>query len=418
MQQLRDVLLLQKRELDNLYQKKYIPRDTELPELNKDVIKIIIGPRRAGKSFFSIFSLKKLPTFGYVNFDDENLTKIKDYNEIIDLLKDIYQDPQTLFLDEIQNIPQWELLVNRLQRQGFNLIITGSNSKLLSRELSTHLTGRYIQTIIFPFSFKEYLKFFDQELTKNEIKIKLDHYCHKGGFPEPLVKELNYSDYLRTLFDSVIYKDIVHRYKIRSVPSLDKLAGYLITNTGNPVSYQNLTRMTGLKSVHTIEKYLRYLEEAFLLFQVNAFSFKVKEQIKSKKKIYIIDNGFIQAKSFQFSQNTGWLYENLVALELKKREYRGDLEFYYYKTRQNYEIDFLIKQGSAIKQLIQVCFQMNEKSITRGIRALLQASQETKCNNLLIITRDMDKTEEVEWFNIKGKIKFIPLYKWLLNPNI
>ena len=315
----RDILLLQKRELNEKLKEKYIERNIDFKKFNNGMIKVITGPRRAGKSFFSIHTLNRLGNFGYVNFDDERLVGLKDYDEIISAMNSIYNEPKYLLLDEIQNLEKWELFANRLQRQGYNLIITGSNSKLLSTELAAHLTGRHLAITIFPFSFKEFLKTGEKELTENEIKEKLHFYLTYGGYPEPLVKGvIDYRDYLSTLFDSIIYKDIVKRFRIRFIQAIEDLATYLISNITKAYSYNTLSKITKCKSVHTVEKYLNYLEESFIFFRLNRFSFKIKEQISAPRKIYCVDNGLIYAKAFRFSRDIGKLYENIVCIELKK----------------------------------------------------------------------------------------------------
>lgn len=412
---IRDILLIQKRELDNKSGEAFIERIVDYKKFNNDLIKIITGPRRAGKSFLGLHILNKIGNFGYVNFDDENLIELKDYNEIITTLNSIYKNPEYLLFDEIQNLPKWELFVNRLKRQGFNLIITGSNSKLLSRELSTHLTGRYLSINVFPFSFKEYLMLDTKELTDNEIQGKLFTYLTFGGYPEPAIKKIDYKEYLNTLFNSIVYKDIVKRFNIRFVPGMDNLAVYLISNVAKEFSYNTLTKITKCRSVHTIEKYLSYLEESFIFFKINRFSFKLKEQIGSTRKIYCIDNGFIHAKAFKFSPDIGRLYENAVAIKLRRDEMDDKYKIYYWKNLQQEEVDFVIKQGLEIIQLIQVCYDVTSiNTKEREKRALLKASKELKCDNLLIITENYENEEDFEWFNIKRRIKFIPLWKWLL----
>jgi hypothetical protein len=408
---------MQKRELENFAQKQYAPRLSKLKELDKDIIKVIIGPRRAGKSFFAIHELGKTGNFGYVNFDDESLVSLENYNDFIEIINSLYNNPKLLFLDEIQNLPKWELFVNRLQRQGYNLILTGSNSNLLSSELSTHLTGRYISTIIFPFSFKEYFDYSKnaEETTSSEKKAKLHEYLVHGGYPEPLVKGLDYNEYLRTLHDAILFKDVVKRHNIRSSKPLADLSRYLVSNSTSFISYNTLTRLTGIKSVSSIGRYIDLLEEAFLFFKLNAFSFKYKEQVKSNKKIYTIDNGFITSRAFQVMGNIGPLYENLVAVELKRKELIGELDFYYYKNTLGYEIDFVVKQGLEITELIQVCYNVkDEKTRNREIRALLHGSKDLHCHNLIVITGDYENSETIEWYGIKEEIKFVPLWKWLL----
>lgn len=412
---IRDILLIQKRELESRLKEKYVERAGDSKKLGSGLINVIIGPRRAGKSFFAIHMLGKTGNFGYANFDDEKLVETKDYNEIVDAINSLYNHPNYLLLDEIQNLDRWELFANRLQRQGYNLVITGSNSNLLGKELATHLTGRYSLINIFPFSFNEYLDAEDKELTESEIKEKLFSYLTYGGYPEPLLKKAEYKEYLSTLFGSIIYKDIVKRFRIRYVQAIEDLAVYLISNTAQEFSYNTLSRITKCKSVHTVQKYLGYLEESFIFFKIDRFSFKVREQISSNKKIYCIDNGFIHAKAFKLSPDIGKLYENLVAVELKKSEMNGIANVYYWKSEQHEEVDFVVKQGIKIKQLIQVCHDVSDiKTKDREVRALLKASKELGCKDLLVLTEDYEREEEISWFGIKEKIRFMPLWRWLL----
>ena len=248
-------LILQKRELEKRFNEKYISRESKIKGLESDLIKIIMGPRRAGKSFFSIHYLRN-SNFGYINFDDEKLINLNNYDELISAINLVYNNPKILLFDEIQNLENWELFVNRLQRQGYNLIITGSNSKLLSKELATHLTGRHFQIYIFPFSFKEYIKLDNKELTTLEIKEKLTNFLIVGGYPEPYIKNLDYVEYLRTLFNSIIYKDIIKRYSIRATNEIDDLALFLLSNITKEYSYLSLTKNIKIKSSHTVKKYI------------------------------------------------------------------------------------------------------------------------------------------------------------------
>ena len=412
---IRDILSLQKREIELLLKERYIERANSKLDLSNSLIKVIIGPRRAGKSFFALHFLNKQKNFGYINFDDEKLTKIEDYDELISALNSVYGKPKFLFFDEIQNLPRWELFVNRLQRQGYILILTGSNSHLLSKELSTHLTGRHIQKIVFPFSFKEYISLDNKELITSEIKEKLNDYLIYGGYPEPLIQKINHKEYLSTLLNSILFKDIIKRYRIRFAQAIEDLAEQFFSNIANEYSYNSLSKVTKIKSSHTIGNYLNYLEESFVFFSVRRFSYKIKEQISSIKKIYCIDNGFIHAKAFNSSQNFGRLYENLVAITLKKKELGGKINFYYWKNQQQEEVDFVIKEGTKIKQLVQVCYNLNESETrTREVRALLKAGNELKCRDLIVISSNKEGEEEIKWFGIKSKIKFIPLWKWLL----
>ncbi|MEK6792338.1 MAG: ATP-binding protein [Nanoarchaeota archaeon] len=413
---IKDILIAQKQELGVRLKEPYIERKTNINKLNNSLIKVIIGPRRAGKSFFALHFLNKQEKFGYVNFDDEQLIEIKEYDSIIEAMNVVYNNPKYILFDEIQNLPKWELFVNRLQRKGMNLIITGSNSNLLSKELATHLTGRHLLISIFPFSFKEYIERDQEELTSHQIKEKLEIYLVNGGYPEPLIKNIDYREYLSTLFNSVVYKDIVKRYRIRSPQKIEELAYYILSNSASEYSYTNLSKVVKIQSVHTIQKYLGYLEEAFIFFSVKRFSHKVKEQITFNKKIYCIDNGLINAKAFKTSQNLGKLYENVVAQELKKKEIDNKLKLFYWKNQQQEEVDFAIQEGIKVKQLIQVCYDVGDaETKKREIRSLLKAGKELNCTNLLIITANYESEEQIEWFDIKSKVIFIPLWKWLLN---
>lgn len=415
MQQLRDALILQKRELEARLKEDYMEREGNL-KLSQPLIKVIIGPRRAGKSFFALHFLKKAGNFGYVNFDDERLAALTNYDEIITILNTLYDYPKVILFDEIQNLEKWELFVNRLQRQGFNLVLTGSNSHLLSKELTTHLTGRHRSVLILPFSFKEYLRLEKGEHTSTELREKLSQYLLEGGYPEPLVKNLDRREYVSSLFNAIVYKDIVKRYKIRNPSEIENLAFYLISNIAQEYSYRSLTKNCGIKSSHTIERYMGYLEEAFVFFTINKFAYKVREQLSSNKKAYCIDNSFIQAKAFKVSPDFGKLYENLVAIELKRKELQSQIRVYYWKSQLQEEVDFVIKESTKVKQLIQVCFNLqNSDTKNRETRALIKAVRELKCTNALVITENVEGEEEVEWFGDKAKIKFIPLWKWLLN---
>jgi uncharacterized protein len=411
MRPIKDILFNQKKELEIVKTQIYIRRDTEIKNLDNNLIKVIIGPRRVGKSFLVLHSLKN---FAYVNFDDEDLINLINQDEIIDNLKEIYGNFKYLFLDEIQNLDRWELFVNRLQREGFNLIISGSNSNLLSNELSTHLTGRYLQTIVFPFSFKEYLRYFKSE-TESEIKSKLNTYLETGGYPEIIVKNLEDSEYLKLLYDSIIFKDIVKRYNIRNSKKLEELSRFLLNNISNLFSYNKIKNTLSFDSVNTVKEQIKFLEETFLFFELKKFSFKIKEQDNSNKKIYLIDNGFFKKKSLSLTKDYGRLYENLVAIKLKYYELVGKINFFYYKDTNNYEIDFLIKRDTKIISLIQVCFDITDiETKKREMRALISASKDLKCNDLIIITSEYEGVEDFSWYSTKRKIRFIPLHNFLI----
>ncbi|MFC2173657.1 ATP-binding protein [Acidobacteriota bacterium] len=416
---IRDIILLQKREIEDRMSEDYVERELALKKPSRDLVTVILGPRRAGKSFFAMHLIGRTGRFGYVNFDDERLSELDNYDELTAALNVVYQNPKYLLLDEVQNLPKWELFVNRLQRQGFCLTITGSNAHLLSSELATHLTGRHIPVVLFPFSFPEYIRALGRDLTNPELAEELRRFAEIGGYPEPLLKDLSRREYLTTLLRSILYKDIVVRHRIRSPQGLEDLASYLMANIAHEYSLNGLAKVTHFRSVHTVEKYLRHLEEAFLFFSVRRFSFKVREQVRSNRKIYCTDNGMITASSFRFSSNLGNLYENLVAISLKKQELDGRLSFYFWKNEKQEEVDFVVKKGIRVTSLLQVCLNLDDpKTKQREIRALLKASSELRCKKLYIISDVTEGVEEVSWYGLSGRIRFVPLRKWLLETDL
>ncbi len=413
----RDALLIQKREIEQRLDERYVERDISPARLSRDLINVITGPRRAGKSFFAMHAVRDLGPFGYVNFDDERLADLEDYDALVAAVDSLYDQPKHLLLDEVQNLPKWELFVNRLQRQGYRLTITGSNAHLLSSELATHLTGRHLPIVLFPFSFTEYLRSMEQELTQTEKAEVLRQYAETGGYPEPLLKEINRREYLTTLLRSILYKDIVVRHRIRSPQGLEDLATYLMANVAQEYSRTRLAKGAGFRSVHTGEKYLRHLEEAFLFFFVPRFSFKVREQRRANRKAYCTDNGLVTATSFRLSADRGKLYENLAAITLRRLQMQGELEFYFWKGQQHEEVDFVVKQGPRVTQLLQVCADVEHaRTRDREVRALLKASEALECKELLVLTETTEREEEASWFGQRGRIRFVPLWKWLAEP--
>jgi hypothetical protein len=411
----KDVILIQKREMENRLQETYIERKLSVSwDLRDDLIKVISGPRRAGKSFFAVHLLRQTGSYGYVNFDDERLTAIEDYDEIVSAVNTVYGNPRYLLFDEIQNLPRWELFVNRLQRQGFRLLITGSNANLLSSELATHLTGRHAVCVLFPFSFGEYLAVSGEQRTAVEKMAALDAYAEQGGYPEPLLKKIDRRDYLRTLLQSTLYKDIVKRFHIRSVQGIEDLALYLLSNIAREYSFNALAGVTKCRSVHTIDKYIRHLQEAYLVFSIPRFSFKLKNQAGHNKKIYCIDNGLVVSAGFRFSADRGALHENLAAVALKQEELAGRISLFYWKSPPNGEVDFVIKEGQRVTRLIQVCSDIsNPKTLNREMRALIKASQELHCDELWLLNDREDRTETIQWQGVERRIRLMPLWQWL-----
>src|SRR3989344_2264445 len=289
--------------------------------------------------------------------------------------------------------------VRRMYENGFKFFITGSNARLLSRELATLLTGRHLQISLYPFSFKEFLVFNKIDLKKEDIYLTekrgiiikyFNEYLDKGGFPEFL--KYNKIEILQEYFNDIIQKDIVERYKIKEIKQLKELARYIITNTGNLATYNQLKKITEIKSVKTIINYFDYLENAYLVFKVPYFSYSLKKQSVNPFKVFSIDTGLRNSIGFKFSRDIGRLYETIVALEFKRK----NKEIYYWKNYLHEEVDFVIKEGK-IKQLVQVCYNINDfNTKKREIRALIKASKELKCNNLLVITEDREGKEKIK----------------------
>lgn len=419
---LREILIRQRKELEILLDKPFIERNATKDAkkfVTNDLIKVVLGPRRAGKSIFSAHLFRDQKP-AYVNFDDENLIKVKNYDEIIKELHALYGNKKCLLFDEIQNLPDWELFINRLHRQGYNIMLTGSNAKLLSKELATSLTGRHVPIEILPFNFLEFLvakkTFFKKDEliiseTKGQLLNLLQQYMSSGGFPELVVKELEPKGYLDTLLASQIFTDIVKRHNLRLSQKIYDLEIFLLNNFASEFSYRKLSNQLGFSSVATLEKFLGYLQEAYLIYVLERYSHKTGERLNFPKKAYLVDNGYISAKAVQYSANSGKLMENLVFSELLKRGHKLNRDLFYYKTKNNKEVDFILRSGSKIKSLIQVVYNIEKMGVKeREMNALIVAGIELKCKDLLVLTWDY---EENVIFKEK-KIKFIPIWKWLL----
>ncbi len=378
---------------------------------------IITGPRRCGKSvFFSQIIKEFFDKYYYVNFEDERLAefKLSDFARLHEVCIELFGESKIFFLDEVQNITGWERWVRRMYDNNFKFFITGSNAKLLSKELGTVLTGRHLQFQIYPFSFREFLDFQkfglkeeDKYLAERKaIIVKyFSEYLENGGFPEYL--KYKRIEMLQEYFNDMIQKDIVERYNIKNVKQLKELARYLLTNTGNLATYNRLKESTEIKSVNTAIRYASYLENAYIVFMVPYFSWSLKKQAVNPFKVYAIDVGLRNAVSFRFSKDVGRIYETVAALEIKRRNY----EAFYWKNPGQEEVDFVIKENTAIKMLIQVCYDLNDSGIKeKEVGALLKASKELKCGNLLVLTEDYETEEKID-----GKVvKFVPLWKWML----
>lgn len=417
---LHDIIVSQQREWQEILSKPYIPRTSVVAIETEDLARVVIGPRRAGKSFYAAhLAGSDAQSCGYLNFDDERLADITDNDALLAALDAVYGSPRLLLFDEIQNHPRWELWVNRLQRNGRKLILTGSNAHLLSSELATHLTGRHFSIPLLPFSFSEYLaatkSLSGGELIRAELAEACRTYSRTGGFPEVVLKGISGQEYLRTLVSAVIHKDIVVRHQLRAPQALDALALCLLSQPGGAYSYRRLREATGCKSVHTLKKYVGFLEQAFLLFTIPRFSFKPREQAASVKKAYAVDNGLVTASGFQSSRNHGRLMESLVAISCFRKQLQGELRLYYWQDPQKTsEVDFVLHSENAVRTLIQVCVDPEDpKVLAREIRGLMKGSRELQCDNLLLLT-DHESGESVEtWMGHKATIRRQPVWEWL-----
>lgn len=425
---LKDIVSGQKLQKEQLLTLSYINRTKESfgkKWLDSSLIKVVLGPRRAGKSVYSLMLLKDRP-FMYFNFDEEAVATLDsiDTHELMKELHAAYGPVKTIFFDEIQNLSNWELFANRLHREGYNLILTGSNAHLLSKELATHLTGRHMPIEILPFDFSEFLvakKFtIDPQYASlperhGELLNMMENYLLNGGFPEVAINNLDPKDYLDVLFDALLFKDVVKRHKVKFSTQVGVLAAHLINNFANLYTVRKLLEALNLKSATTIEKYINYLEEAYLIFSQLRYSPKSIQRIKSPRKVYAVDNGFVTAKAIQHSPDKGKLMENLVFMELVKRGFKPEREIFYYKTRNNREIDFVLKKGVEILELVQVCYESVNSSVEdREAKALVEASGELKVDTLTVLT--WDEKREVEKDGLT--VKFKPLWEWLLENEI
>lgn len=421
---LKDIVSSQKLQREQLLTLSYIGRAKETfakKWLDSNLIKVILGPRRAGKSVFSLILLKDRP-FMYFNFDDERLPNAGGIatDELMKELHAAYGQVKTVLFDEIQNLTGWELFVNRLHREGYNLVLTGSNAHLLSKELATHLTGRHIPIEILPFDFNEFLhakKFQISEeygalpQQRGELLNLMENYLVHGGFPEVVVNNVYPKDYLEFLFDALVFKDVVKRHRVKFSTQIANLGGHLINNFANLYTIRKILKILNLKSASTIEKYIKYLEEAYLIFSLLRYSPKSIQRIKSPRKVYAVDNGFITAKAIQHSPDKGKLMENLVFTELVKRGIKPNRDLFYYKTRNDREIDFVVKNGIDVTELIQVCYEsINFDVEQREVKALIEAGGELKVKKLTVLTWDEKRAVEKDGMTIH----FRPLWEWLL----
>lgn len=401
---MKNILLNQKAERNELLGRPYLQRHTKYnidDLLSNPLIKIITGPRRVGKSVFALLMLQGR-NFAYLNFDDNLLLANWDEDAVLTMLDQIYPGYEYILLDEIQNLPQWDLWVNKLYRRGKNLVITGSNAKMLSSEMATVLTGRYLQIEMLPFSLEETMQWTkapEPAYNPAQTIALVDDYMRNGGYPETINARSITKTYLSTLFDSILLKDVAKRHRIRNTSDLYNLANYLLSNFGNTISATELAGQLGLSSVTTAKKFCDFLAEPYLFFYLPRFNNKLKLMKKAPSKVYVVDNGFVQSTAFNLTENLGRLLENQVFVELLRRGYIIGQDLFYYRTRNDKEIDFVTQRGTKVENLIQVCYDMSsEKTRKRELDALVEAAEELRCDRLVVVTNNLDET--IIW---KGK---------------
>jgi predicted AAA+ superfamily ATPase len=420
---LRQVVLDQREEREILLKRCGVAREGEetlAQGLSDNLIKVITGVRRCGKSVLAHRVLRG-SHYGYVNFDDERLFGLStaDLNTVLEVLIELTPDMRFILLDEIQNIEGWELFVNRLQRQGYRVVLTGSNAHLLSRELATHLTGRHRLYEAYPYSFREYLRARGHEVasgaslsTRDSAKVSalFADYFVVGGFPE-VSQVANPRAYLQDLYDRTLTRDIAMRHGVRHIRTLKDIAFYVAGNCGGKLTYQNIAAAYSLGSLHTAKNYLSYLQDAYLFFAVEAFSFKAKERTRRPRKMYGIDPALIRATAAG-ADNRGLLLENVVFLELLRRR---KIVHYYADPQGKHEVDFVSHDPeTAAVELIQVCADLTRTETRerelRGLQHAATAFGHLPDENLLLLTLDHRGVEQVAG----RSIACVPVWEWLL----
>lgn len=396
---LRRVVRLQREEL-LLFEAGIEREDINKIELNIPFAIVLSGIRRCGKSTLLRQLMKKVKGFYYFNFEDSRATdfELKDFEKLDQIFHEDYKEQDYYFFDEIQNIPKWEIFVRRLVDLKKQVVITGSNASLLSKELGTKLTGRHLTHEIFPFSFKEFLK-----ISKKEASISsFEEYLNDGGFADYL--KLKTPNILQELLKDILARDIGLRYKIRNQKTLKELAVYLLTNIGKRFTYNSLKKNFKLGSINSVISFISYFEDTYMLFTIPQFNYSLKKMIVNPKKVYSIDNGFSLKNSASFFDDRGRLLENLVFINLRKK----NKDIFYFQ--ENNECDFLIREGIKIVNAFQVCYEINPDSKDREINGIIEALKKFNLKEGIILTYNQEDNFEID----NKKIKLMPVWKWLL----
>lgn len=416
MKDLLKQIILEQQEILHAQNKRYVQRYIADEWLQTSEILIISGIRRCGKSVLMQQIRDRLVEKDFFfNFDDERLAnfKLDDFQKLQECFVELFGEQHTYYFDEIQNIEGWERFVRRLYNAGNKIVITGSNARMLSRELGTHLTGRYIQVEIYPFSFQEYL-------AMNEISVNAKtlytttgratmvksfvKYMECGGFPKFL--QDGSVSYLTSLYESIIYRDILTRNGLTNEKEMLELMFYLASNATKRVTYSSLGKVVGIQHPDTIKNYLEYIQQTYLIFQLFRYDPSVKKQMMSPKKIYFVDNAIIKRIGFNATENNGVFLENLVFIELKRRGW----DVYYYADKK--ECDFIVRKGLHISDAYQVTLKMDSpQTREREIAGVREAMQAYSLSKGYILTFEGKETINFDDGTI---VEVVPVWEWIL----
>ena len=411
------VLTEQQEELELRAEEKLCHRKEEKRvDLKSTQAQCVIGVRRSGKSTMCYQALHEAGIkYAYADFDDERLEGMgsDQLNDVLEVLYKIYGDFNCLFLDEIQNVDGWHLFVNRMLRKKMKVVITGSNAKLLSGELATHLTGRNKEIALYPFSFAEYCEMKGVDMTRKTTKAEafrraaFDEYLKLGGFPELLIMEDSRS-YVSTLVENILKRDIEQRYQIAYKAAFEKMAHHLLNVSPAIVVIKDLAGLFHFKSEHTARNYVNYLKEAYMLIGVPKYS--QKSRVRSvQEKVYAVDVAMMSERENAFAgENLGHRLETIVLGQLVRHCKMGGMDVYYMNER-NWECDFVLCKNNKVLQAIQVSYDISApKTRKREINGLLMAAKATGCQDLLLLT-DHD-FEEIDTDGLHISVR--PVYDW------
>ena len=393
--------------------------EEKLIDLKSPQAQVVIGVRRSGKSTLCFQALESADVkYAYADFDDERLQGIDagQLNELLEVLYKIYGDFEYLFLDEIQDVDGWHLFVNRMLRKKMHVVITGSNAKLLSSELATHLAGRAKEIHLYPFSFAEYcaMKGIDTERQSTKAegirRAAFDEYMKHGGFPE-LLSISDKRAYVSALVDNILKRDIEQRYNISYKAAFEQLAQHLLNVSPTSIVTTDLADTFHIKSEHTVKNYLAYLRQAFILIGIRKYTAKSKVRV-TQEKVYAVDVALMNQRADAFAgDNLGWRLKTVVLLHLMKRCKQNGWDLYYLKERSG-ECDFIVCSGKTVMQAIQVSYDTAaEKTRKREINGLWLANRQTQCENLLLLTDH----EYGDMVKDGHRITIRPVYDWSIS---